>query len=46
MVKEAVCKRSAELLVKQDKHERDFGSFLCQAIGVAFPIAGEQSMSF
>ena len=44
MVKGAVGKRAAELLVEEDEQQRDFDSFLCQAIGIAFAVAGEQPM--
>ena len=44
MVKEAVGERAAELLVKKDEQQRHLGSLLCQPIGVAFSVAGEQAM--
>jgi len=46
MVKEAVGERAAELFVEEDEEQRDLGSFLSRAIGVAFSVAGEQPMSF
>jgi hypothetical protein len=45
MMKEAVCKRAAELLVKQDEQQRDFDSFLCQAVGIVFAVVGQLSVS-
>jgi len=38
--------RPTELLVKEDEQRRDLGSFLCQAISVALPVSGEQSVRF
>ena len=46
MVKEAVGERAAELFMEEDEEQRDLGSFLSRAIGVAFSVAGEQPMSF
>ena len=45
MVKEAVGEGSAELLVEEDQEQHGLAAFLRQAIGVAFSVAGEQSMS-
>ena len=45
MMKEAVGERSAELFVEEDKEQCDFAPFVCEAVGIMFSVAGEQSMS-
>jgi len=34
------------LLMKKDEQKRDLCSLVCEAIGVAFSVASEQSMCF
>ena len=46
MVKEAVGEGAAELLMKKEEQNRHSGSLVCEAIGVAFSVASEQSMCF
>ena len=41
MMKEAVCKRAAELLVEEDEQQRDLVSFVSQPIRIAISVACE-----
>ena len=46
MVEEAVGERAAELFMKEDERQGDFGSLVGQPVSVAFAVALQQSMRF